>query len=232
MKAESGGGRPTRGYRLADGTKVPSVTTITGRFKESGGLIHWAWQMGMDGKDYKKESGDAAAAGTLAHDLIEGDILEREPRLPTAYDLKLSDEDYALALERARMAYGAYRTWRKSVTINIIATELPLVSERHRFGGTVDGVARIDDGFAIIDWKSSNRIYGDYIVQVSAYRALWEEHRPDAPVKALHLLRVGKEFGDFHHHSWPMTVLDAGWKAFQLQRELYELDAVLKRAAG
>jgi len=34
-----GSGRPTR-YKLKDGTVVPGVKTITGRFKEAGGLMH------------------------------------------------------------------------------------------------------------------------------------------------------------------------------------------------
>jgi hypothetical protein len=49
---------PTKGkgrgkYRLADGTRVPSVTEILSRFKEGGALIHWAWRLGMEGEDYR-----------------------------------------------------------------------------------------------------------------------------------------------------------------------------------
>ena len=33
---------PSEGYRI-DGKRVPSVTTIIGRFKESGALLRWAW---------------------------------------------------------------------------------------------------------------------------------------------------------------------------------------------
>ena len=40
-------GRPTLGYRLKDGTKVPGVTTIIGRFKDSGGLLWWAFEQGQ-----------------------------------------------------------------------------------------------------------------------------------------------------------------------------------------
>lgn len=64
---------PTQVYRLKDGTRVPSVTTIISRFKESGGLVHWAWQLGIDGKDYRKVRDEAADAGTLAHALLECD---------------------------------------------------------------------------------------------------------------------------------------------------------------
>jgi hypothetical protein len=55
------------------GKRVPSVTTIISRFKDSGGLIHWAWQQGMDGLDYRETRDKAALAGHLAHYLMELD---------------------------------------------------------------------------------------------------------------------------------------------------------------
>ena len=76
----SGGGRPGV-YKLADGTRVPSVTTITGRFKESGALIHWAWNLGMQQIDYKKARDDAADAGHIAHELIDAHIHGREANI-------------------------------------------------------------------------------------------------------------------------------------------------------
>lgn len=230
--AAAGGGRPVKGYRLRDGTKVPSVTTITGRFKESGGLVYWAWSLGIEGKDYRKESGNAANAGTLAHDMIEGDLLGIEPKLPTAEDLEMPEAEYAQALSRARTAFGGFREWRKASNVEIVGTELPLVSEVHRFGGCIDAIGIINGEHAIVDWKSSNKIYTDYVVQVSAYKALWDEHNPTKPARAVHLLRVGKEFGDFHHHHFPMPVIEAAWRAFQLQRELYDIDATLKKVAA
>ena len=41
---------PKAGYRDADGKRIPGVTTIIGRFKESGGLIRWAYGRGRDGE--------------------------------------------------------------------------------------------------------------------------------------------------------------------------------------
>ena len=43
-----GSGRPKE-YLLPDGTRVSGVTTILGRFKESGGLLQWAFQVGKSG---------------------------------------------------------------------------------------------------------------------------------------------------------------------------------------
>ena len=62
---------PTQIYRLKDGTRVPSVTTIISRFKESGGLVHWAWNLGMQNIDYRQIRDSAADAGSLAHAMLE-----------------------------------------------------------------------------------------------------------------------------------------------------------------
>ena len=46
------------------------------------------------------------------------------------------------------------------------------------------------------------------------------------------LLRVGKDFGDFHMHSWPASVIDKAWEAFKHMRELYPIMADLKKVAS
>ncbi len=71
-------GRPKSGYRLKDGAKVPGVTSVISRFKESGGLIHWAWKCGVDGIDYRQARDKAAEAGLIAHDMIDAWIHGRQ----------------------------------------------------------------------------------------------------------------------------------------------------------
>ncbi len=216
-------GRPPDGYRLKDGTRVPGVTTVIGRFKDSGGLIHWAWQQGIAGVDYRARTESAATAGTYAHELIDAFIHKREPML-TCTDPEL------IAL--AEKGFGAFKTWASQSRMEIVETETPLVSEEWRFGGTLDALGRVNGELVLVDWKTSARIYADYIVQVAAYRHLWEEHHPQDIVSGIYLLRVGKEFGDFHCHYWPTEVMDMAWRQFRLLRQAYDLDGPLKRAAG
>lgn len=210
-------------YLLKDGTRVPGVTTIIGRFKDSGGLIHWAWEQGSEGKDYRQVRDEAANAGHVAHEMIEADIVGRDPVL----DEKWSAD----ARKLGASAFGAYQSWRASSNVEILHTERPLISEAHRFGGTLDAIGRIGGAFCLIDWKSSNRIYADYLVQIAAYRQLWEENGGEK-IEGFHLLRVGKELGDFHHHYWPAAAVDPAWRMFVHLRGAYEIDRVLKKAVG
>jgi hypothetical protein len=136
--------------------------------------------------------------------------------------------------EKARQGFQAYKLWFEATNIKIVGTERPLVSEEHRFGGTPDAWAQLSHGgFALVDWKTAARLYQDNIIQLSCYARLLEENNVvDRKIERFHLLRVGKEFGDFHHHSWPREAMEPAWRAFVLMRELYDLDRRLRGIAG
>jgi len=220
--------RPKHGYKTADGKRVPGVTTIIGRYKESGGLIHWAWDLGMQGINYRDARDKAADAGTLGHDLIEDFILGKDEK-----ENLLDGIDKDL-VSKATQAFQAFLLWFESVSLEIVDTEMALVSEVYRFGGTPDAIGKTPTGgIVLLDWKTSNRIYADYLIQLACYARLLEENKVvDRKVERFHLLRVGKEFGDFHHHSWPREALEPAWRSFELMRELYDLDKRLRGIAG
>ena len=110
-----------------------------------------------------------------------------------------------------------------------------MVSEEYRYGGTFDGVGLMDGKHSLIDFKTSNSLYSDYLIQLAAYAHLIEEGEEMATRVPLgikldggfHLLRFAKENGDFSHHFYP--ALPEAWGAFKLMRQLYELDKLLKR---
>lgn len=211
---------PRQGYHLKDGTRVPSVTTVLSRFKESGGLIHWAWALGKEGKDYREVRDQAADAGTLAHAAVEAWI-HKQP-----FDFTGDPE----VCQKARKAFEAFLEWAAQSRLTVTHTEVGLVSEKHKFGGTLDGIL-VRGKRSIGDWKSSNKIYPEYLIQVRAYGELWAENFPDDPITGgFDLVRFDKTFGDFHHHHW--NELDNAWKAFLHLRELYDIDKELKARAA
>ena len=92
---------PKEGYYV-DGKRVPGVTTILGRFKESGGLLYWANQQGRDGKTLDEARAEVTTPGTLAHKAVEDHINGRpETALTGAGEVT----------EKARNAYAAYLHW-------------------------------------------------------------------------------------------------------------------------
>lgn len=208
---------PTMIYRTADGKRVPSVTTVNQIGKDSGGLIHWAWQLGIDGIDYRAARDAAAESGTIGHALVEAAI--------KGVDVDITGHD-AETQSKAALAFGAYQEWRRQTNLQIIGSEIALVSERWRYGGCMDAVAKQDDKYVLADWKTG-ALYPDHLCQVAAYGALWNEHQPDKQIQGYHLCRFNKDTGDFTH-AW-FGELSEGWDAFKLKRELYDVLAKLKK---
>lgn len=206
-------------YKLKDGTSVSGVTTIiSGNLGwNTRPLMHWSWQQGIDGKDYKEVSKEACDAGSLVHKQIEHDLKGKGMVDVSKYTPEV--------IQKAKTAYEAWLEWKSLVDFKVLASELSLVSEEHNFGGTID-VAAVKNKTCILDLKSSNATYADHLIQLSAYGKLYEECRNDK-IEAYYLLRLGKEDGSFHYSYWPE--LSNGWKAFEHLLELHKLQKVLKR---
>ena len=125
-------------------------------------------------------------------------------------------------MKLARTGYDAFVQWYKNSGIEITETETSLVSDVLRVGGTLDAVGINSGQTFILDWKTSNSVRVEYLLQLAGYSLLWEE-ATGTEVAGVHLLRVGKEFATFHHHFYPIEALDAARKAFVKRCQLYEL---------
>jgi hypothetical protein len=209
-------------YRTADGAQVPGVTTVLGSSLgwKTPGLIHWAWKLGIEGKDYKAERNRAADVGSLAHACAEARIIGKPlPALP---------EEHRAKVEGALSAFDA---WRAESRIDLVASEVPLISEAHHYGGCIDAVGVFDGVAQLVDFKSSKDLYPDQICQVAAYASLWTENHPDLPIRAWHILRWGPG-GDFHHHALNAEQIAAGWRVFLAALQIYtDRKLVMGRAA-
>ena len=213
---------PRAGYFLADGTKVPGVTTILSRWKGSGGLLQWAFKQGQSGaRSLYDERDKAADIGTLAHSMVEHRLTGRDP----ANALAGQPEDYCV---KARTAYAAFDAWMSQTQAKVISAEEPMVSERYKFGGTPDVVLRMPDGrLALGDVKTSNGIYRDYLMQVAAYGILWDENHEEKITGGFHIMRFSKEAPDFEHRYF--AELSEAALLFTTLRDAYSLDLQLKK---
>jgi hypothetical protein len=210
-------GRPLEGYRNKAQARVPGTTSVAGLIKEAGGLIHWAWQQGQAGLDYRATRDAAATAGTLAHAAVERWVRGEAP-------VPMAGEPAIVA--KAERAYGAFLEWAEQTRLRVTEPELSLVSEEHQFGGTLDALF-LSGRRAVGDWKTADQVYPEALLQLAAYGRLWDETYPADPITGgYHLLRFDKTFGDFHHHYWPE--LEDAWVAFLHCRALYDLRGQLK----
>lgn len=168
-------------YKTADGKRVPGATTITGLLNKPH-LIKWANNLGLEGIDSSKYTDEAAAVGTLAHALIQahlqGETLDTSMFSPTQVDL-------------AENAVLSFYEWASRHTIEPIVCEIPMVSEKLRYGGTVDCYCKLDGKPTLVDFKTGKAIYEEYFVQTAGYKNILEEH--GYPVEEVKILRVGRD---------------------------------------
>lgn len=145
---------PKEGYHLKDGTKVPSTTTITGRYKDSGGLMDWVWEQGIAGIPWRETRDKAGEKGTKIHGLLHLRLMEN-PVL----------------------------SWPGLTHIKVLWQETSLVSEVYKFGGTPDAIGIDTKGrYVLLDWKTSKGFYGDHLLQLAAYNTLWNENYPECKI--------------------------------------------------
>ena len=167
-------GRPI--YMAGDRTFQTWTTTIIndtmGWNKQV--LINWAKRQTMEGNDADAVMRDAADTGTLLHLLIEGH--------QKGFDV--DTKDFTRNQEKAAMiAFGAYLEWLKKSEYTNLASEVSLVNEDMRVGGTIDSIGKLKDELVLIDWKSSK--YGPYKehkLQISAYIYMYEAAQPKAKI--------------------------------------------------
>lgn len=209
---------PHQIYKLNDGTRVSGVTTILSAIKLGGieGLLHWANTEGLAGRNHRETRDAAADAGTCAHEMVECEI-HGTTLLPGKYAPDV--------IARAEPAFMAYRQWAAQTKLKAIHTELPLVSERYRYGGCLDAIL-IDGQLSLGDWKTSNSVRMEMMLQLAGYALLWRENFPNKPLTGgFHLLRFSKQAHpddpvSFAHHYW--SQLDLAERMFPMMVQLYE----------
>jgi len=174
-------------YKLPDGTIVPGVTTVTG--SQIGWnkqvLINWANRIGLQGIDSNKYKDDKADIGTLAHAMVTDWLL----------GIKTDTSDYSKnQIEAAENSALSFYEWAKNKRIKPVLVEIPLVSKKHKFGGTPDIYADINGELELIDLKTGSGIYEEMIIQVAAYGELLTENNHEVGnIRILNIPRTEDE---------------------------------------
>ncbi len=107
---------------------------------------------------------DAADLGTLVHQYIDQIIQGKMP------------PDLTPEMEPA---ITAFINWWKESNIELVMGDTKVASLIHNYGGSLDALGRQNGEYVILDWKTSNGVYDEYALQVSAYwKAFAETYGP------------------------------------------------------
>lgn len=184
---------------------------------------------------------DAGEVGHIAHDWVEQlvkTILSGDETRRLELICKLPED------ERAANACIAAVEWMLAHNVRWIATEQKVFSREELFAGTLDGLALVSscddemccphpftDRLSITDWKTSNYLYVEYLLQTAAYwKAKIEES--GIPIEDRWIIRLGKDDAEFDPwHAEGVEAYKRDWMAFKhaldLTRSLKEIESGL-----
>lgn len=150
-------------YRLPDGSKVPSVTTVLGWYKKPQ-LAEWRKRLGEE--EVKKVLKRTSERGTRVHAICEDYLHNKQIDTKTVNPFSL----------------GMFKTIQKFVDRidNVLGIELQMFSEHLGVAGTADVIADFDGRRSIIDFKTSDKSkkpewIDTYFMQLSIYAVMYEE---------------------------------------------------------
>lgn len=145
---------------LYNGKIVPRVTKIISKCIHNDKLMNWANSLGFKHKSYNKTLNYAANIGTQCHNNIDAFLEDNNHELPQNIEYE------------AKNAYNSFIKWFNDVcsvaNVEVIFHEKTLVCKY--FGGTLDGLYKINGKIYLIDYKTSNHITYNYCLQLAAYR--------------------------------------------------------------
>ena len=145
---------------LYNGKVIPRVTKILSKCIHNDGLMYWANSLGFKHKSYQKTLNEAANIGSQCHNNIDYFLTNKSHILP-------EDINYS-----TKNAYQSFIKWFDEINllgdVEVIFHERTLLCPY--FGGTLDGLYKINNKIYLVDYKTSNHIVYNYFLQLSAYR--------------------------------------------------------------
>jgi hypothetical protein len=239
---------PKKGYYTQKGERVPGVTTILGRFKDSGALIHWANQIAytpyrevraMIERILKQGALDPGTVKDckellskpedfcdyrIMRDTAAGigtvvhSRVDNHIRGATADVLTLSPEE----MESSQTGFNAFLEWAGSTQFELAEAEMQIVSEVYRYGGTPD-VIMVRGQRTVGDWKTGDLYPEQILPQLAAYENLLVEQDKITGGIGGHAMSINKKTGGFVHRFFTPEEMSTGWSIFTKMRELYDL---------
>lgn len=200
-------------YKTSDGVKVPGVTTVLGLLNKPA-LVKWANNLGLQGIDSSKYVDEKASIGTLAHAMITDKLIGKET----------DTSDYSKnQIDQAENSVLSFWEWEKDHKIEeVFFVERPLVSEVHKFGGTLDIYAQVNGQKEIIDLKTGKGIFDEAVYQVATLKVLLEEN--GFPVDATRIVNIPRsEDEGFLEKVVTEKENNQGWDIFYHLLQIYYL---------
>lgn len=213
----------TRFYVTESGDYVPSVTTYLEAYPKNAAFFEWLKKVGDDADEIRDEAG---RKGSVVHGLTE--------RYDNGEEISLLDDNGYIGYKLNEWAmFEKYVEFRTRFNTNIIHTELNLVSEVYKMGGTIDRVMTIEGKLYLLDIKTSNAVQPHYWLQLAAYQSLLLEKQPGLKLDGVAILwlnaktRTEGKKGAIQGKGWQLCTCEDGtemikyWNRFKACQTLW-----------
>lgn len=146
---------------------VPSVTWIAGHYPKGIGFYKWLADKGWDeAEGIKSAAGDK---GSKVHAAISAIIGGYEVRIDSKFKNPSTDRDEELTLDEI-ICIDSFKRWFQAVNPISLAWDVTVFSDKHNYAGTIDYICKIGEEVYIIDFKTSQAVWAEMEMQVSAYK--------------------------------------------------------------
>lgn len=168
-----------RFYFHEDNPKVfyPSTTEVLNAYPKGWALTEWHKSLGFNADIILERQ---ARKGTNIHDGINKYVKGNKLIFGAMVD-DIFVPNYSL--EEWEMLCKFVRFWNE-YNPELIASEVTMISERYKLGGTIDLVFRLMNKNGqfetwLLDTKTGNYIYPSHELQIAAYAMMWNDINPD-----------------------------------------------------
>src|SRR3990167_4306031 len=206
-------------YYDSEGVLVPGITTVI-RMKNNPYLVEWSNKLGLDGYEVSKYVDGLADIGVLAHYLVECDVKSLEPDL----------SDYSpRQIDAARGSFNKWLVWKTKNQFTLIQSEMKLVSNKHKFGGTLDIYGVVNGVKSILEIKTSKSCYPEHKTQAVAQKCLLSENGYE--ITDCRIIRLGRSENEGFDDIL-VGAHELHWNVFKACLALYYADKNLQPAAA
>jgi len=203
-------------YYSQQGDGLPGVTTVLAILNKPA-LVIWANRLGLQGIDSTKYKNKMADIGTITHMMVLAHLTKDKLDL-TEY----SQQD----ISTAENCMLSFLEWEKSHKLEPILVETIMASDIYGYGGTPDFIGLVNGRLELIDFKTGNGIFPEYLYQLAAYRQLAKEQ--GHKVEHARILRIGRDENEGFEERL-IARFDNEFELFKHCLAIYNLQKLMKR---
>lgn len=164
---------------------VPSVTWIAGKYPKGTQFYKWLADRGWDEAEAIKQA--AGDKGSKVHQAIVDIIEGKTVNMDSKYTNPSTEKEEELSLEEYECLMS-FVDWYEKFKPEILDREFVVWGDG--YAGTVDLLCKINNQLYLIDFKTSQSIWPEYELQVSAYSHALVNILKQGPL-SLAILQIG-----------------------------------------